>query len=179
VSRLDALLEPGLVIGSGGYTPATSRMEVGSLASEAVSPAAMRSSASASDLFSEGATNWGSVVFALGLGLGATSSQYVLRVADPLLYQRGGLDYLADYVEFRTAQLSVIKRASGHSAFRQLMRLGPRGVALALRRLQGTHRPLWLYFLQNTVDSGPPDVGSSINDAARAWRRWGKDRGLL
>lgn len=60
-----------------------------------------------------------------------------------------------------------------------LRRLGDDALALAMRRLEGSHRPLWLRYLQTATDERPATGATSVEGAARAWRDWGRRRGLL
>jgi hypothetical protein len=86
---------------------------------------------------------------------------------------------LADRLEHETEHLSVVRRATRNPVFARLAQLGPTGTVMALRRLSGANRPLWLLFLQRTSGARPAHGTDSVDDAARAWREWGKKQGLV
>jgi hypothetical protein len=86
---------------------------------------------------------------------------------------------LANALERETAHLSVVRRAARNPIFGRLAQLGPAATIVALQRLSGHNRPLWLVFLQTTAGARPARGAASIDDAVRAWREWGKRQGLV
>jgi hypothetical protein len=80
----------------------------------------------------------------------------------------------ADAWESANAHRSALGAASRHPAFRSLVALGAPATSEALRRLNGRRRPLWIYFLNSTVAERPAAGTDTIDDAARAWRGWGR-----
>jgi hypothetical protein len=86
---------------------------------------------------------------------------------------------LADSWETDNAHRSSLGAAAEHPAFRSLAALGTPAVSEALRRLGGRRRPLWIHFLNATVAARPAAGTDTIDDAASAWRGWGRTRGLI
>jgi len=86
---------------------------------------------------------------------------------------------LGDTWQSANAHRSSLSSATEHPAFRSLVALGTAGTSEALRRLNGRRRPLWIYFLNSTVAARPAAGTDTIDDAARAWRGWGRAHGFI
>ena len=50
---------------------------------------------------------------------------------------------------------------------------------MALQRVNVRSRPLWLLFLQSVTGERPAMGSDTVDDAANAWREWGRRRGLV
>jgi hypothetical protein len=85
-------------------------------------------------------------------------------------------ELLADNWERETSLASTFRAASGHPAFRGLERMGTVGTAIALRRLRGDRRPLWLGFLSATTGENPVRTRGNVKRAAEDWLDWGRER---
>lgn len=84
-------------------------------------------------------------------------------------------EVLARTWERNNAHRSAVRRALDDPAFARLRELRGTAIALALRRLSGSHRPLWLLFLRSMVADRPAGGTDTIEEAAVAWRRWGRE----
>jgi hypothetical protein len=84
----------------------------------------------------------------------------------------------ADALEQETAHLSAIRRATKNPRFELLAYEGSNATTVALERLTGESRPLWLLFLQRTEGSVAHGA-DTIDEAAGTWRSWGRKLGLL
>jgi hypothetical protein len=174
-----AVLDPETVIGTGAYSAATSGMELGAMTPVAIE-APLGSYALPGPVVDPGhAASLPTLQVPMVLPTQYVSADYVRRlVIDPARLRRAVIEHIADGLERDTAHLSVIRRAVRHRAFGQLADLGPAAVSVALDRLRGRDRPLWLYFLQRATGERPAEGAVSVDQAAELWRRWGKDRGL-
>lgn len=88
-------------------------------------------------------------------------------------------EVLATEWERRNQGRSAFSRSMQDPIVAGLRRLGDDGVALALRRLDGRQRPLWLRFLRSVIEEKPAAGCETIEAAAHAWQAWGRRRGLL
>jgi hypothetical protein len=89
------------------------------------------------------------------------------------------LNGLADSLENQTAGLSVIRHAKTVTAFDEIASQGLPGIIIALQRLHGNMRPLWIYFLKQNTDSNPAETAQTISQASEAWLTWGHQRKLI
>jgi hypothetical protein len=179
MSRLaGAVLEPDTVVGTGSYTAASPRMELGAMAPTEVDPP-LGSYAMPGPIVDPGyIASLPHLRVPMVLPAQYVSSDYVRRyVTEPARLRRAVMERIADELEHDTAHLSVVRRAAHHPAFRQLSNLGSLSAPLALHRLRSVHRPLWLYFLQRLTRERPAEGAASVDEAAMLWRTWGKDRG--
>lgn len=175
-----AVMEPQTVIGSGRHVAATPRMELGALTTPIAWPCA--SSYAIQKYVVDPASGASMPCFVVPIVLSDqhVTAGYLHRfLFDPARATRASADTLAESLEEATAHLSVIRRAERYPAFWDLQELGLPAVALALERLTGTHRPLWLFFLQRATGERVAREASSVDDAARRWRVWGEERGLV
>ena len=114
----------------------------------------------------------------------AWRSQLVSRaVAERHLWRSQGtgqaIRQLAQQLEQASAGRSALRRVARLPAYRRLIDIAPLSVAVALERLAGDQRPLWLFFLQNAVLDRPAAGAANIDEAASAWRRWGRAHGYF
>lgn len=86
---------------------------------------------------------------------------------------------VADRWERDNLERSRVRGAEADPAYTSLRTLGDSAIALALRRLSGGSRPLWLFFLRSAVNARPAAGMVTVDEAALAWRRWGRQQGLL
>lgn len=122
---------------------------------------------------------WIAVTASAAESIGWTTDMVVrnpAEVPERLVYwvDRFAAEAVADAWERDNVHRSALGRAARHPAFRRLRKLGGSSIALALRRLTGSHRPLWLLFLSSTVSDRPAAGTETVEDAAQAWRRWGR-----
>jgi len=182
---VDTVLEPPASLGTGAFVAANPRMELGTLAplkleatrqmlvatqprESASYSAVMRAVQVASNSYRHDFPAFYFPIASLAPDLPAAHPE-LARVL---------LDRLAGELEHDTAHLSVARRASRHPAFQELAKLGPIGTRVALRRLARSPSPVWLYFLQHVTGERPAASTSSVDEAVRLWREWGKQRGL-
>jgi hypothetical protein len=85
-------------------------------------------------------------------------------------------EVLADLWERDTSLLSTFRAAAKHPAYRGLARLGDLGTTIALKRLTGGRRPLWIGFLAATTDDNPVHTRGDVASAANDWIEWGRER---
>lgn len=173
-----AMLEPRGMIGTGRYVAATPRMELGTMTPIKLEAPLGRYALPGPILDPGYAASLPSLQVPMVLPAQYVSADYVARlVNDPARIRRAIMERIADELEQDTAHFSVIRRAAQHPAFRQLSNFGPAAASIALNRLRRGHRPLWLYFLQRATEERPAQGAASVDEAARRWRAWGKDRG--
>lgn len=89
------------------------------------------------------------------------------------------LTTLADALEAESASFSTVRRAAKNLNFKRLEEAGPEATVIALNRLTGDCRPLWLYFLQRSTRVRPAEDLEAVDDAANAWLMWGFRSGLI
>lgn len=82
-------------------------------------------------------------------------------------------------LEILASARSSMRRVRALPEYTRLRDLGDVGISFALRRLTGESRPLWLAFLRDAVDDRPAGGTETIDDAATAWRDWGRRTGHL
>jgi len=66
-----------------------------------------------------------------------------------------------------------------HPAYQQIIGMGPEAVPLLLRELE--RRPdHWFWALKaiTGVDPVPPNQKGKLDEMAKAWVQWGRDRGI-
>jgi hypothetical protein len=176
------VMEPQATVGTGNYVPAVKRMELGAL-----TPVSTRAWAFP--------VNYAIPTYVVNPTCGASlprfsapvmllhqhvSADYLRQyVIDPAQGQQALADRLADILEHDSEPLSVIRRAARNPVFSELQELGGSAVGVALDRLRGRHRPLWLFFLQRVTGERVARNSSSVDDAAAMWRRWGAERGFV
>ncbi len=175
-----ALLDPDEVVGTGDYASVSAGIELGVL-TPSRSHHDERYVTTDGENFSNGAQTLLLRWVAQPSSGGATTNRLLPGQAmDMTAAARESFNALARRLEADTSHLSVIRRARDHPVFEYLLRSHPASVALALRRLNGENRPLWLLFLDRAEgDAGPSELPASIDEAARAWRRWGRDHGRI
>ena len=86
---------------------------------------------------------------------------------------------MADRLEEANLLSSRAREAERHPAFHALRGLGQTGLIVALQRLTGGQRPLWLNFLRVSVHDRPASEATTIAEAADVWREWGRRHGYL
>jgi hypothetical protein len=175
-----AVLEPDQVLGTGAYVAATPKMELGAVAPANLEPP-MASYALPGPAIGVGlAASLPALRVPVVLPAQYVSTDYVRRfMTDPARARLQVVERIADALERETAQLSVVRRAVRHPAFRLLSSAGPFATSVALRRLRGEQRPLWLFFLQRATEERPAEGSETVDEAATLWRAWGKSRGLI
>jgi hypothetical protein len=89
------------------------------------------------------------------------------------------LTIVADALEVEAGALSTVRRVGKSRNFKNLEEAGPEATIVALNRLAGTSRPLWLYFLQHSTRARPAEGLETVDDAANAWLAWGFRTGLI
>jgi hypothetical protein len=89
------------------------------------------------------------------------------------------LTAIANALEADAASFSSIRRVARSRSFMELVKAGSSATVVALERLSGDRRPLWLYFLQFTTQARPAAGQDTVDGAANAWRAWGFQAGLL
>lgn len=89
------------------------------------------------------------------------------------------LSTLADTLEAEGSHLSKVRALAKSRNFRELEEAGSGATVVALNRLRGECRPLWLFFLQHSTGARPAEGQESIDGAANAWVAWGFRKGLL
>lgn len=174
------VLDPQAVVGTGAFIAAAPKMELGALSAGIVSAGLIDYAFGA--LLVEPAFGATSPLVDMQIVLGTQqfSRDYVARAMLASAWARQGTARsLADELEHDTEHLSVIRRAAHNPIFGRLAQLGPAATVIALQRLTGQNRPLWLLFLQRTSAERPARGTASVDDAAGAWREWGKRQGLV
>jgi hypothetical protein len=85
---------------------------------------------------------------------------------------------LAERWHRETAAHSVLQKKVLHPAYQRIIGLGPAVVPYILRELrrQPAH---WFWALNAITGVDPAPVGSTFEEAAQAWLKWGKERGYL
>src|SRR5438132_6292604 len=75
-----------------------------------------------------------------------------------------------------TAAHSVLQKKVLHPAYQRIIGLGPAVVPFILRDLQRepTH---WFWALNAITGTDPAPSGSTFQEAAEAWLKWGQERG--
>ncbi len=86
---------------------------------------------------------------------------------------------LATKLEDVASGRSSMRRIRRLPLYRSLLELDQPAVSVALERLRGTSRPLWLAFLRDAVVDRPAEGSESIDEAAAAWRDWGRHHRLV
>lgn len=86
---------------------------------------------------------------------------------------------LATMLEDVASGRSSMRRIRRLPLYRSLLRLDQPAVSVALERLRGRSRPLWLAFLRDAVVDRPAEGSESIDEAAVAWRDWGRHHRLV
>lgn len=86
---------------------------------------------------------------------------------------------LGTALELAASGRSSMRRVRRLPTYQAMLSLNEAAWALALQRLHGAHRPLWLAFLQDAVPARPAEGAESIDDAAAEWRDWGRRNRLL
>ncbi len=89
------------------------------------------------------------------------------------------LEAAADALEADAVSLSIVRQAAKSPSFKDLSQAGSWAIAVALDRLSGDRRPLWLYFLQHATHIRPAEGQETVEGATNAWRTWGFQAGLL
>jgi hypothetical protein len=89
------------------------------------------------------------------------------------------LTLLADALEAEAAPLSTVRRLDKSPRFAKLEASGTGAIEIALKRLNGDRRPVWLYFLQHSTHVRVARGEETIEGAATAWLAWGARTGLL
>jgi hypothetical protein len=85
----------------------------------------------------------------------------------------------ADTWEREAVGASDFLTASEHPAYRVLAGQGRVALEVALERLDGSYRPMWLGFLRRFATDPPQNpVPGNIDDAAKLWRAWGRRHGF-
>jgi hypothetical protein len=76
--------------------------------------------------------------------------------------------------------VSSTRRLMRHPAYLAILALGERAIPLILKRIEaGDDQPVWLRLLGSFTSFQPGAGQETIADAAAAWVRWGKVRGIL
>lgn len=171
------VLDPQRAVGTGRYTVAARRMELGVITHALADQAYGDFDVCQHSLACEGAASFPRL-YTTRYGLSSSGT------TDYVWPQSAGdssslVKQLADTLERDTQHLSVVRRAARHPVFGWLSATGSYGAAVALSRLHGQHRPLWLYFLQRTSGERPAVESETIGEAARLWEAWGRTRGLI
>jgi len=90
--------------------------------------------------------------------------------------ERRRIEQIADAWERDTRYLSTFRAAAQHEAFRTLSRARGVAIGVALDRLDGDSRPLWIGFLRAVVDEVPVGAdAASVVKASTAWKQWGRE----
>ncbi len=77
-----------------------------------------------------------------------------------------------------TAAHSVLQKKVLHPAYQRIIGLGPAVVPYILRELQ--REPAhWFWALNAITGADPAPAGSTFQEAAEAWLKWGRERGYL
>jgi len=77
-----------------------------------------------------------------------------------------------------TAAYSVLQRKVLHPAYQRIIGLGPAVVPHILRELR--REPAhWFWALNAITGADPAPAGSTFDEAAQAWLKWGEERGYL
>jgi hypothetical protein len=85
---------------------------------------------------------------------------------------------LADTWSEETGGLSLIQKKVQHSAYQQIIALGPDAVPLILRELE-REPDHWFWALAAITGENPVQRGMTFDDAVAAWIVWGRSRGLI
>lgn len=174
------VMEPNTVVGSGRYVAATPKMELGSLAPTPDWPAPTGFEIQGYVVGPPSGASMPRFEVPIILSTQHVTQEYLQRyVIEPGRAKRAAAETLADALEQAMSHLSVVRRSQRYPAFWDLQRMGETAVALALDRLKGSYRPLWLYFLQRARVERVAKDASSVEEAARLWRRWGEKQGLI
>ena len=104
------------------------------------------------------------------------ASRHVIAAVQDLWEQ---VEEAAEALETESAHLSAVRHASASHYFQILKESGNTGISVALQRLLEDWRPLWLYFLQSSTGERPAKGTATVDEAADAWRRWGRSKGLI
>jgi hypothetical protein len=77
-----------------------------------------------------------------------------------------------------TVAHSVLQKKVLHPAYQRIIGLGPAVVPCILRELreQPAH---WFWALNAITGEDPAPAGSTFEEAAQAWLKWGEERGFL
>jgi hypothetical protein len=86
---------------------------------------------------------------------------------------------IARRLELSALGRSSMRRIRTTPEYATLLELGEVGISIALGRLNGQSRPLWLAFLRDAVHDRPAEGTETIDEAAAAWRDWGRRTGHL
>src|SRR5436309_8098828 len=77
-----------------------------------------------------------------------------------------------------TAAHSVLQKKVLHPAYQRIIGLGPSVVPYILRELQ--REPAhWFWALNALTGADPAPAGSTFQEAANAWLKWGRERSHL
>ena len=77
-----------------------------------------------------------------------------------------------------TAAHSVLQKKVLHPAYQRIIGLGPVVIPLILRELQ-REPSHWFWALNAITGEDPVPIGSTFEQAADAWLKWGRARGYL
>ncbi len=85
---------------------------------------------------------------------------------------------LADTWRRETAGGSVVQKKIMHSAYQQIIGLGPGAVPLLLQELQRSPG-YWFWALSSITGENPVNSGAGFDRAVEDWLSWGHRRGLI
>jgi hypothetical protein len=85
---------------------------------------------------------------------------------------------LAETWRRETRFLSFMEQRAMHPAYQRLIGMGWMAVPLMLRELR-SQPDHWLWALRAITGEEPAADGATLPEAAAAWLRWGRERGLL
>src|SRR3989440_6700403 len=77
-----------------------------------------------------------------------------------------------------TVAHSVLQKKVLHPAYQRIIGLGPAVIPLILGELQ-REPSHWFWALNAITGEDPAPVGSTFEEAADAWLKWGRERGYL
>ncbi len=122
---------------------------------------------------------WAAVTLNAAQAFGWTTTVTTREYADAserpvYLVDQFAAEAVADGWERDNLHRSALANAARQPAFQRLVKLGGSAISLALKRLGGSQRPLWLLFLSVTTTDRPAAGAETVEDAAEAWRRWGR-----
>lgn len=175
---LGELLDPREVVGTGELIPAGGFMEVGVLRKDLPYPVQeydIQGPLVYIDLGTTAPTFSKPMVLPTQL----VSREYIDALTHGTRMKRTVAMAYATNLERDARHLSRVRGVRKHPFFDYLAHTGRLGVSVALQRLSGENRPLWLFFLQEVTGERPAAGAPDADEAANRWQSWGRARGLL